>query len=390
MMAEQVFCGIEEGVGVKEVGGADLNGARLACKGIVAMELWSREVAKMKFSDFQRWGAEGLLEAQASKMKTLLEEATREMGVLGKESEDARIMYKMWLVEEPDSQNELKEEMTLEQVRELYQRKVGDRVGRELEAMVLAVGGNKMDLELAGKQADLFVRRGMENLQMLGEIVSGLRHEIGNPMASVLGYVQMGLLPLTDEEKVGFEGNLQRIPQYLTNVANAAGMLDQILEGSVRDVKESADMVVQVVSSELRDAKVVGGGVSILEKPGRKVGVGYSKVLAAMLAGTIAQNIGRYVVPSLGGQKPEVKVGGGVIETGEGQFVEVVIEDNGPGYDESRIKDGFVVGGTGGKGEGTGMAFHRKLTQSLGGDLYPAKRLDGQRGARTVLRLKVV
>ena len=120
---------------------------------------------------------------------------------------------------------------------------------------------------------------------------------------------------------------------------------------------------------------------------------------------TLVENIGyntiRAYVCANDSVKKELIIGTELTQEPNGnELIDFIFEDNGPGFPDDIVRNGFSEGRTEWKdssikGTGIGMAYHAKiLREHYGGDLIPEYRTDGQGnripGALLRVRLRVV
>ncbi len=216
-----------------------------------------------------------------------------------------------------------------------------------------------------------------ERLAMVGELAAGVAHEIGNPLAGILGYLSLarsrakGAPELLDcLERT--EGEVQRIDQIVRGLLElgrpARGVrgpveLDKIVDASARLVRAGPDFAKVELALALQPHLVVNAEAGPL-----------SQVLLNLLLNAAQAQKGSGAVT--------------VRARADGGQVLLQVEDSGPGLTEEvqqNLFRPFFTTKAAGKGTGLGLAVCQHLVRSMGGQLTAENRPEG--GARFTLRL---
>ncbi|WP_437646437.1 ATP-binding protein [Sorangium sp. So ce362] len=225
-----------------------------------------------------------------------------------------------------------------------------------------------------------------ERLASVGRLAAGLAHEIGNPIAAILGFQELllagGLTP--DEEREFVERmkrETERIHKILRDLLDfarpAARGAEQAGEEPSGSVAEAIEDVVSLVAPQrefravelLRDVAPDVPPVPLSH--GRLVQVLLNLLLNA--ADAVPRAGGRVVVRASRG------AGGGA---------RIEVEDNGPGIAEAvreTLFEPFITTKEVGEGTGLGLAVCRGLIEVAGGSIGVEPGADG--GARFVVLL---
>lgn len=274
------------------------------------------------------------------------------------------------------------------------------------EVVRAALAFNAMTVELATREAELSARveqlerarREIEDAQsqlvrseklaVVGRLAAGLAHEIGNPLAAIVGLAQLledgGLEP---EETRDFATRIsreaERIHRTVRELLDYARAAPAPPEGALAEGAEVPEAVAQVLrllapQKTLRDASLS----SELEAELPRVAMPSDRLVQVLLnlllnAADAAKDTG-----------DPTKLAVRARRSGEGVRLEVL--DNGPGIPEelrARIFEPFFSTKPAGQGTGLGLAICASLVEQAGGTLEALDREDGERGARLSLWL---
>jgi signal transduction histidine kinase len=250
-----------------------------------------------------------------------------------------------------------------------------EHTGDEMERLVESF--NKMVGSLRERREQVVAQ---EKLATVGRLAAGVAHEIGNPLAAVLGYVDL-LIP--DEKDAEKRDMLERIRKE-------TGRIRDIVADLLDYSRPRAEAPEAVVLSE-----VVEGALSLVKPQPRFRGVTVETRLDGGLPAVSASapritqiliNLFLNAGDAMGGEG-KVIVEARVLE-GEGG-VALLVSDTGPGVpeaDRERIFDPFFTTKEPGKGTGLGLAVSRSIAHAFGGDLLLAR--GAVPGATFVLQLK--
>jgi two-component system NtrC family sensor kinase len=232
-----------------------------------------------------------------------------------------------------------------------------------------------------------------ERMASVGRLAAGVAHEIGNPLAAILGMEELlldGDLPLETQRDFlrRMRRETERIHTVLRDLLDFARPEQSLgLAGgppAPAEVKEVIDDVVALVKPQrsFRDARVeidVQGDLRVALPAPRLTQVLLNLVL----------NAGAAVATARGANHPDCgRVTLRARPSGHGVCIEV--EDDGPGVDprvRDRLFEPFVTTKEIGEGTGLGLAVCRGLVESVGGEI--AHDPGYTAGARFVVTLPV-
>lgn len=268
----------------------------------------------------------------------------------------------------------------------------GDEIGRmagTVRRMVERLRDDKLrkeayiaELEQANR-ALTETREGLarsEKLATVGRLAAGVAHEIGNPVAAILGY-----LDILRMRKASAPG------EYLERIERETRRVDRIVR-DLLDFARPRDLVTGPISVE-----AVIAAATRLVTPQPKW---HSMTLAVEIAPGLPAVLGQehyatQVLVNLLINAAEACGGRGQVRLsarakGDTQL-EVTVEDDGPGISPeqlSRLFEPFFTTKAPGEGTGLGLAISHRLMESFGGSLGAANREGG--GAVFTLRFQAV
>jgi C4-dicarboxylate-specific signal transduction histidine kinase len=233
--------------------------------------------------------------------------------------------------------------------------------------------------ELEKMQASL-VRA--EKLASVGRLAAGIAHEIGNPLAAVQGY--LALLPRLDdsERKEVVERSakeLQRIHETIKKLLTYARQ-DEAVE----------PMAPMAFAQVARDSVLLVRGHPSMRRVEVKEELGPIEEKDALgHAGRLGQVLVNLLLNAAhameGTEAPQIAISRRV----DGQFIELLVTDNGPGIPPDKLEevfDPFYTTKAPGEGTGLGLAVSRSLVEGMSGDL--TAHASPQGGALFVVRLR--
>jgi C4-dicarboxylate-specific signal transduction histidine kinase len=236
--------------------------------------------------------------------------------------------------------------------------------------------------ELEQMQANL-VRA--SKLASVGRLAAGIAHEIGNPLTAVQGY--LSLFPRLDaaEQKEVVERSAKELLRIhetikkLLTYARQDGEHTPIHPIALRNVVSDSILLLRGHPAfrpvQIKEELLEPNGAEALGDAGR-----LGQVLVNLLLNAAQAMEGR--------PDPRIRI----LERIEGTWVELDVEDNGPGVPQEKreqIFDPFYTTKAPGEGTGLGLAVSRSLVESMDGDLTVSAAKDGA-GACFTIRLKRV
>jgi signal transduction histidine kinase len=249
----------------------------------------------------------------------------------------------------------------------------GDEIGRLIEDV------NRMTASLKRQREHMVAQ---ERLVTVGRLAAGVAHEVGNPLAAVLGYVDL----LLDDEQATPETRrdlLQRVRKETDRIRGiVADLLDysRPVAGAVEPVRlrEVADAALSLVSLQPRFRGIaVDNQVPAELPPAAASASRMTQVLLNLLLNAA----------DAAGPRGRVTLRGTVID-GDGGGLELSVSDSGPGVpaaDRARVFDPFFTTKEPGQGTGLGLAISRAIAEAYGGQLTLSP--DGP-GATFVIKLR--
>lgn len=236
---------------------------------------------------------------------------------------------------------------------------------QEANVHVAALEKANKDLRQAREEA---IRT--EKMASIGLLAAGMAHEIGTPLASIMGYAEL---------VAGEPLDNGTIRDYARRISNDCGRIDRIVRGLLDYARPRSSVIEPCDIREL-----VMTTIEMLKHQGAFKGVSVSTAsdgqvphacvdphqLQQVLINLILNS--RDAVPSDG--KILIRVKGALKESGTGQADGIRIEvlDNGCGISEEhvgRIFDPFFTTKSPGKGTGLGLAISARIIEGFGGKI---------------------
>ena len=265
-------------------------------------------------------------------------------------------------------------------------------LGTSVQSMTERLIGEEAKLllkveELTQTQAQL-VRS--ERMASVGRLAAGVAHEIGNPIAALMGMQELlldGDLPPEDQKDFlrRMRKETDRIHTVLRDLLDFARPEAKQEPGSAppapADVKSVLDDVVALAKPQKSFRNVA---VQIDVKGALRVALPAPRLTQVML--NLVMNAGASVAMA---NRPEGRVT--VRARAEDHSVRIEVEDDGPGVApgvRDRLFEPFVTTKDVGEGTGLGLAVCRGLVESAGGDISYDASYTG--GARFVVVLPAV
>jgi signal transduction histidine kinase/CheY-like chemotaxis protein len=212
-----------------------------------------------------------------------------------------------------------------------------------------------------------------EKLAALGQMVSGIAHELSNPLTSILGYAQR--LVARQEGS----GRTQEAQQILQEADRASAILRQLLLNARETLPERRAISLNPVvlqAMDLQNFGLAAGKITVEldldpELPAVHGDAGHLQQVLMNLVGNARQAI-------------EQQGRGGIIRVrtrnAGHQRVHLEVEDNGPGIPEAilaRIFDPFFTTKPAGVGTGLGLAVVLSVVREHGGRVHVSRSPEG-------------
>ena len=241
------------------------------------------------------------------------------------------------------------------------------------------------DLELATNRLrsaqDQLLRS--ERLASVGRLAAGIAHEVGNPLAAILGLNELlGDPGLAHPDRAEFvrriTGEIERIQKIIRDLLDFARHDSDVDERASSDLRKVVDDAVSLVSPQ-KDLHKVAIERRFAEVPNVRGSADRLTQLVLNLLLNAADAIG-------GAGQIEIEIS----QVEDGKFVALVVSDTGPGIAPEVVDhlfEPFVTTKPAGSGTGLGLAVCHTLVERLFGTIRAENRRQG--GARFEVRLPV-
>jgi len=222
-----------------------------------------------------------------------------------------------------------------------------------------------------------------EKLSSLGQLVSGVAHELNNPLAAVQGLAE---LLLEDLEETG-SGDLEDVRNILDQSQRASGIVRNLLQFSRRSHQKGE-------TYDLNGAVRTAVALLRYRLSSREITLELDLDESVPALFGVIQHIEQVIVNLLLNAYEalsEHRTGGCIrlaTRRAADDFVELMVEDDGPGVPPehaTRVFEPFFTTKEVGRGTGLGLSVSYGLIEEHGGDIH--LDLDYREGARFVVRL---
>jgi len=223
-----------------------------------------------------------------------------------------------------------------------------------------------------------------EKMAAVGQLVSGVAHELNNPLAGVMGYSQLLLMNNGLDSKT--QSYLNKISKESDRAKNIVNNLLTFArkhkpEKKYLDINTILDQTIELRAYDLKVSNIQVQKNLDLELP--KTMADFNQLQQVFL--NIMNNAQQAIQESKG--KGEIR-----IRTEKaGEMIRIILEDNGPGIPEenlNKIFEPFFTTKEVGRGTGLGLSISYGIIQQHGGKIY-ARSILGQ-GATFVIELPVL
>ena len=220
-----------------------------------------------------------------------------------------------------------------------------------------------------------------EKLATVGRLSAGIAHEIGNPLAAMLGYLEV--MRLQPEAKA--------LADYLDRMEREGKRIDRIVRDLLdfaRPSRVAAPHPVDLPPLLAQTLRLVRG-----QRRFRSIEID-TAVAAPLPAASADEHHLQQVVVNLLVNAADAMGGEGRIEltvAAKDEVIELTVRDHGPGMptgDLPRLFDPFFTTKDPGEGTGLGLAICHALVESFGGSITARNHPAG--GAEFTVRLPVV
>jgi signal transduction histidine kinase len=248
----------------------------------------------------------------------------------------------------------------------------GDEMARLTDGFNQMTRSLREQRETLREQRETLVQQ--EKLATVGRLAAGVAHEVGNPLAAVLGYAEL-LIPTARAEDKEMLERIRKETERIRGIV--AGLLDysRPVTGAVEPVRlrGTVEAAATLLKPQARFRDVV---VQNCVDETLTASANDSRLLQVLI------NLFLNAADAMGA-RGTITVEGRL----DGERVELSVSDEGPGIapeNRGKIFDPFFTTKDPGQGTGLGLAVSRSIVEAYGGELRLA---ESERGARFVLTL---
>ncbi|MGB9082862.1 MAG: ATP-binding protein [Desulfuromonadaceae bacterium] len=209
-----------------------------------------------------------------------------------------------------------------------------------------------------------------EKMASIGLLAAGMAHEIGTPLASIMGYAELS---------AGEQPDNPAIQDYSRRIAEDCSRIDRIVRGLL---DFSRPRMVSGESADVRD--VVLSTVDLMTQQGVFKQLNLNKEIDEGLppARCDHHQLQQVVINLLLNSRDATPAGGTItVRVGrDGAHIRLDVIDSGAGISEESMKhifDPFFTTKPPGKGTGLGLAISARIVEGFGGRITAASKADG-------------
>jgi len=209
-----------------------------------------------------------------------------------------------------------------------------------------------------------------EKLAAVGQLVSGVAHELNNPLTAVLGYAQILLMadlePKMRKDLDKVNDAAQRCRKIVNNLLSFARR--HTAEACLADINEAIKDTIALRAYELK-----ANNIDLEESYSSDIPPVYMDVHQMQQVFLNLLINAEQAIQSVKGRRGRIKVES-VLTRREGEdLVGIKISDNGPGIKEedyTKVFEPFFTTKEPGKGTGLGLPICKGIAESHGGDIW--------------------
>ncbi len=223
-----------------------------------------------------------------------------------------------------------------------------------------------------------------EKLASIGRLAAGVAHEIGNPLAAVLGLVELLR-----------EGGLSEseTSEFLVRIQRETERINRIIRDLLDFARHDVDNDAPLQTADLHD--VIADAVNLVrpQKESRAVAIDVAIDPATRRVQgpqhRLTQVVLNLVLNALDALDGKGRIAIRVEPAPDEKYLRLVVEDDGPGIAADmldKLFDPFTTSKPAGEGTGLGLAVSHAIIDGLGGTIVAVNRPEG--GARFEVRLR--
>ena len=218
---------------------------------------------------------------------------------------------------------------------------------------------------LERKDLERIMRQQYRELELYASL---LRHDLKNDVGVIIGNVEIAKMTIADRDELTNEliSSTEAVCERMMNLLNAVGRASKVAESDLVPMVKKIASLAEEASFGIKVAVTVDEQVRGVQITGSK--------LLPLVFDNLLRNAATHA-----GTSPKVQIN----MTREGNFVSIIVADDGPGVAEE-VRDRLFHKGVSTRGGGLGLYLSKAIVDALGGSI---ELVDSEEGAGATFRI---